>query len=158
MPRNRGREFAAQLPGRQLRRLQGTPGSAARFMYPNGAPLGLAAGEVTEGLILMCQARARTDLSLETFDVQPANEVPPRKRLPCRIERAIPLSHDVMGLFLRLPIAEEFKFEAGQYHRRPSAGRPAPKFFHCIAAARCPPTRAARSPRCRRRVHRPPVS
>jgi CDP-4-dehydro-6-deoxyglucose reductase len=37
------------------------------------------------------------------------------KRLPCRIERAVPLSHDVMGLFLRLPIAEEFTFEAGQY-------------------------------------------
>ena len=37
------------------------------------------------------------------------------KRLPCRIERAVPLSHDVMGLFLRLPIAEDFAFEAGQY-------------------------------------------
>jgi CDP-4-dehydro-6-deoxyglucose reductase len=82
--------------------------------YPNGAPLGLAAGEVAEGLILMCQARALTDLSLETFEMQPVDEVR-RKRLPCRIERAVPLSHDVMGLFLRLPIAEEFKFEAGQY-------------------------------------------
>jgi CDP-4-dehydro-6-deoxyglucose reductase len=82
--------------------------------YPNGAPLGLAAGEVAEGLILMCQARARTDLSLETFDMQSADRAR-RKRLPCRIERAMPLSHDVMGLFLRLPIAEDFNFEPGQY-------------------------------------------
>jgi CDP-4-dehydro-6-deoxyglucose reductase, E3 len=82
--------------------------------YPNGAPLGLAAGETAEGLILMCQARARTDLSLETFEVQPVGEAR-RKRLPCRIERIVPLSHDVMGLFLRLPIAEDFTFEAGQY-------------------------------------------
>jgi CDP-4-dehydro-6-deoxyglucose reductase len=82
--------------------------------YPNGAPLGLAAGETAEGLILMCQARARSDLSLETFDIQPAGEAR-RKRLPCRIERAVPLSHDVMGLFLRLPLAEDFHFEAGQY-------------------------------------------
>jgi CDP-4-dehydro-6-deoxyglucose reductase, E3 len=82
--------------------------------YPNGAPLGLAAAETAEGLILMCQARARSDLSLETFEAQPAGEGR-RKRLPCRIERATALSHDVMGLFLRLPIAEEFNFEAGQY-------------------------------------------
>jgi CDP-4-dehydro-6-deoxyglucose reductase, E3 len=82
--------------------------------YPNGAPLGLAAGETAEGLILMCQARARSDLSLETFDIRPVSEAH-RKRLPCRIERAVPLSHDVMGLFLRLPIAEDFIFEAGQY-------------------------------------------
>jgi CDP-4-dehydro-6-deoxyglucose reductase len=82
--------------------------------YPGGAPLGLAAGEIAEGLILMCQARARSDLSLETFDIRPASEAR-RKRLPCRIERAVPLSHDVMGLFLRLPIAEDFIFEAGQY-------------------------------------------
>jgi CDP-4-dehydro-6-deoxyglucose reductase len=82
--------------------------------YPNGAPLGLAAGEVAEGLILMCQARARTDLSLETFEVQSAGQAR-RKRLPCRIEHAVPLSHDVMGLFLRLPIAEDFNFEPGQY-------------------------------------------
>src|SRR5579871_3347892 len=38
--------------------------------YPNGAPLGLSQSEVADGLILMCQARARTDLSLETFDVR----------------------------------------------------------------------------------------
>ncbi len=37
------------------------------------------------------------------------------KRLPCRIERAVPLSHDVMGLFLRLPIAEDSHFQPGQY-------------------------------------------
>jgi CDP-4-dehydro-6-deoxyglucose reductase, E3 len=35
--------------------------------------------------------------------------------LPARIERALPLSHDVMGLYLRLPAAEAFHFEAGQY-------------------------------------------
>jgi len=82
--------------------------------YPHGAPLGLSNAETAEGLILLCQARARTDLVLETFDVQSVAEAT-RKRLPCRIERAVPLTHDVMGLFLRLPIAEEFNFEAGQY-------------------------------------------
>src|SRR5882757_5177906 len=82
--------------------------------YPNGAPLGLSAAEIAEGMILLCQARARTDLTIETFEMRAADSTAP-KRLPCRIERAVPLSHDVMGLFLRLPVAEDFIFEPGQY-------------------------------------------
>ena len=82
--------------------------------YPSGPPLGLSAAEIAEGLILLCQARAHTDLIIETFEMQPAASAYV-KRLPCRIERTVPLSHDVMGLFLRLPIAEDFAFEAGQY-------------------------------------------
>jgi CDP-4-dehydro-6-deoxyglucose reductase len=82
--------------------------------YPNGKPLGLSDAEIADGLILLCQARARSDLSIETFEVRTADSAT-TKRLPCRIERAVPLSHDVMGLFLRLPIAEDFTFAAGQY-------------------------------------------
>lgn len=82
--------------------------------YPNGPPLGLSAAESAEGLILLCQAHARSDLCIETFEVSPAASAR-RKRLPCRIERTVALSHDVMGLFLRLPIAEDFNFEAGQF-------------------------------------------
>jgi CDP-4-dehydro-6-deoxyglucose reductase len=82
--------------------------------YPHGTPLGLSSAEIADGLVLLCQARARTDLCIETFDMRAADTAT-TKRLPCRIERAVPLSHDVMGLFLRLPIAEDFSFEAGQY-------------------------------------------
>jgi len=83
-------------------------------IYPNGPPLGLTDAEAAEGMILLCQARARTDLTIETFEIRSA-DADIVKRMPCRIERALPLSHDVMGLFLKLPAAEEFKFEAGQY-------------------------------------------
>jgi CDP-4-dehydro-6-deoxyglucose reductase len=83
--------------------------------YPNGAPLGLSDAERADGLILLCQARARTDLCIETFEMRSAGADAAPKRLPCRIDRAVPLSHDVMGLFLRLPIAEDFTFQAGQY-------------------------------------------
>jgi CDP-4-dehydro-6-deoxyglucose reductase len=82
--------------------------------YPHGAPLGLSDAEIAEGMILLCQARARTDLTLETFEIRAADSAA-SARLPCRIERAVPLSHDVMGLFLRLPIAEDFRFAPGQY-------------------------------------------
>lgn len=82
--------------------------------YPHGTPLGLSTAEIDEGMILLCQARARTDLILETFEIRNADSAAP-KRLPCRIESAVPLTHDVVGLFLRLPIAEDFSFAPGQY-------------------------------------------
>lgn len=82
--------------------------------YPNGSPLGLSASERAEGYILLCQARARGDLCIETIEpTSPEQAV--IKRLPARIEKTQVLSHDVMALYLRLPAAEPFSFEAGQY-------------------------------------------
>lgn len=82
--------------------------------YPHGRPLGLSDAEMAEGMVLLCQARALSDLTLETYSVGLADEVQ-IKRLPCRIERTAILSHDVMAVFLKLPVAESFVFTAGQY-------------------------------------------
>src|ERR1700730_13534023 len=82
--------------------------------YPNGPPLGLSDAEVADGLMLLCHARARSDLCIETYSVTTPDQAL-IKRLPARIERALPLSHDVMGLYVKLPAAETFRFEAGQY-------------------------------------------
>jgi CDP-4-dehydro-6-deoxyglucose reductase, E3 len=82
--------------------------------YPNGPPLGLSDAEVADGFVLLCQARARSDLSIETYGVTTPDQALV-KRLPARIERALSLSHDVIGLYLKLPAAEPFRFEAGQY-------------------------------------------
>ena len=97
-----------------MRRLQGASRARRDPTIPTGSRSGLSAAEIADGMILLCQARARTDLCIETFEMRAADAAT-TKRLPCRIERAVPLSHDVMGLFLRLPIAEDFTFEAGQY-------------------------------------------
>jgi CDP-4-dehydro-6-deoxyglucose reductase len=82
--------------------------------YAYGSPLGLTDAEIAGHSILLCRCFARTDLKIEIFELRAA-DTPAVQRLPCRIERAQPLSHDVMGLFLRLPEAVDFVFEAGQY-------------------------------------------
>jgi CDP-4-dehydro-6-deoxyglucose reductase len=82
--------------------------------YPNGPPLGLSEAEVKEGFVLLCQARACSDLTIENIEITTPEEAV-IKRLPGRIERMERLSHDVMSVYLRLPAAEPFHFEPGQY-------------------------------------------
>lgn len=82
--------------------------------YPNGPPLGLSEVETKEGFVLLCQARACSDLIIENIEISTPEEAV-IKRVPGRIERMERLSHDVMSVYLRLPAAEPFHFEPGQY-------------------------------------------
>ena len=82
--------------------------------YCGEAPPGITPDEVREGFALLCQARALTDLRIETREVRAAPDVEV-KSLPCRIERLDRVADDVMAVFLRLPAVEEFNYRPGQY-------------------------------------------
>ena len=87
---------------------------AGEIHYPNGVPLGLTAEEARAGNILLCQARAKSDLVVEARLIASVAEVD-IKTLPCRIARLNPLASDVMQVFLRLPAVETLRFHPGQY-------------------------------------------
>src|SRR5580704_7315844 len=82
--------------------------------YPHGTPLGLTVEEARAGQVLLCQARALSDLTVDVRLVAAVTEVE-IKTLPCRIERMNPLAADVMQVFLRLPSVEALDFQPGQY-------------------------------------------
>jgi len=87
---------------------------AGNIEYPNGRPLGVTAEEAAAGKILLCQARARSDLVVEARLIASITDVE-IKTLPCRIARMTPLAPDVMQVFLRLPVVERLEFQPGQY-------------------------------------------
>jgi CDP-4-dehydro-6-deoxyglucose reductase len=85
-----------------------------QIRYPAQRPLGLSAEEASEGLVLLCQARAASDVTVEARLIASVADVE-MKTLPCRIERLVPLAADVMQVWLRLPSVERLPFHAGQY-------------------------------------------
>ena len=82
--------------------------------YPKGRTAGLTAAEASQGDILLCQARPRSDLVVEARLVANVSEVE-IKTLPCRIAKLTRLAPDVMQVFLRLPAVESLRFQPGQY-------------------------------------------
>src|SRR5579871_4858900 len=70
--------------------------------YPHTRPLGITDDEAAAGYVLLCQARAQTDLVVEARLIASVADVD-IKTLPCRIERLTALAPDVLQVFLRLP-------------------------------------------------------
>jgi CDP-4-dehydro-6-deoxyglucose reductase, E3 len=87
---------------------------SGEITYPLGEPPALHPREQALGYAIVCQAHARSDVTLEIREIDSLNRIPIRT-LPCRVARREPLCQDVMGLWLRLPKAERLQFLAGQY-------------------------------------------
>lgn len=83
--------------------------------YPTRTlPAGITPAEVADRCILLCQAQAVSDITIETREMRPAPEVEV-KSLPSRIDRLEQVADDVMAVFLRLPAVEDLHYRAGQY-------------------------------------------
>ncbi|HEY0766808.1 MAG TPA: 2Fe-2S iron-sulfur cluster-binding protein [Steroidobacteraceae bacterium] len=88
---------------------------SGQIHYPDGPPpLGITAEEAQSGHILLCQARADSDLTVEARFIASVADVQ-IKTLPCRIARLRQLAPDVMQVWLRLPAVERLRFHPGQY-------------------------------------------
>jgi CDP-4-dehydro-6-deoxyglucose reductase len=74
----------------------------------------LSEEEKAAGMTLFCCAKPLTDVTLESHEVTTAQEIIV-KTLPCRVEKMVRLSEDVMALYLKLPTNERLQFLSGQY-------------------------------------------
>ncbi|MEE8119134.1 MAG: CDP-6-deoxy-delta-3,4-glucoseen reductase [Gammaproteobacteria bacterium] len=82
--------------------------------YPFGPPLALTDEELAENYVLPCLAEALSDVTLDSPELVGSGDVVV-KTLPVRVARMEKLAHDVMGLWLKLPVVERLQFLAGQY-------------------------------------------
>ena len=74
----------------------------------------LTAEEKAAGKALLCRATPLSDLVIQGKEIGGATDLQIRK-LPCRVEKIIHASHDVVILLLKLPANERMQYLAGQY-------------------------------------------
>jgi CDP-4-dehydro-6-deoxyglucose reductase len=74
----------------------------------------LSADERAAGKVLLCQARALSDLTLEAHELNAPAGIA-IKTLPARVAKLERAAHDVMILSLKLPDNQRLAFMAGQY-------------------------------------------
>src|SRR5690606_27862046 len=77
-------------------------------------PRALSQAEVDAGYILMCLAHPTSDLVVDLHQPVELEDYRPQ-RLPARVQARRWLTHDVLGLTLKLPKGHTFRFLPGQY-------------------------------------------
>lgn len=82
--------------------------------YPVEQALALTEEDKERGVALLCQAQAKSDLTVQA-QVIPHDEEIVLKKLPCRVVEKQQICHDVIKLRLKLPVMEKFAYRAGQY-------------------------------------------
>jgi CDP-4-dehydro-6-deoxyglucose reductase len=74
----------------------------------------LSEEEKAAGMALFCCAKPLSDLVIESHEVTTAQDIVV-KTLPCRVEKMVKLTEDIMALYLKLPANERLQFLSGQY-------------------------------------------
>lgn len=87
--------------------------NAGTVGYPFDPPA-LSQAERDAGYILMCLAQPTSDLEIDLHQPPQLDQLRPRQ-LPVRVLERHMLAHDVIGLTLKLPKGERFRYMPGQY-------------------------------------------
>ena len=82
--------------------------------YEGDIPNGITPEEVAEGMALLCQCRAKSDISLVINELDSVADIEVRN-LPCKVESIKHLNHDVTQIILKIPGSESLQYLAGQY-------------------------------------------
>jgi CDP-4-dehydro-6-deoxyglucose reductase, E3 len=82
--------------------------------YADNLPEGLSEKEHQQGVALLCQASAASNLSIEARTIETPADIK-LKQVPCRVTICEKLNNDVIRLILELPKTERLQFMAGQY-------------------------------------------
>ncbi len=82
--------------------------------YEGGIPNGITPEEVADGMALLCQCRAKSDVALVIDELDSVADIEVRT-LPCKVQSIERLNHDVTQIFLKIPNAESLQYLAGQY-------------------------------------------
>ena len=82
--------------------------------YEGEIPSGITPEEVADGMALLCQCRAKSDISLVVAELDSVADIEVRT-LPCKVESLKHLNHDVVQVFLKIPGSESLQYLAGQY-------------------------------------------
>ncbi len=88
---------------------------AGNIRYKKDCSATLSEEKQAQGQALFCQAVPESDLRIEAKDVQPMAEGIEFKTLPCRVARMEKLTHNVMGLHLKIPENATLRYLPGQY-------------------------------------------
>ncbi|SMM98202.1 CDP-6-deoxy-delta-3,4-glucoseen reductase-like [uncultured Candidatus Thioglobus sp.] len=82
--------------------------------YDGDIPEGITVEEVADGMALLCQCHAKSDVALVVDELDSVADIEV-KTLPCKVESIEHLNHDVARVMLRIPGAESLQYLAGQY-------------------------------------------
>lgn len=83
--------------------------------YDGDLPPGISAEDAKDGLALLCQCSAKSNVDLWVDELDPTVASIQVKTLPCKVSEINHLNHDVVQVFLKTPESDTLQYLAGQY-------------------------------------------
>lgn len=82
--------------------------------YSGDIPSGISPQELADGMALLCQCMAKSDVELVVTELDSVAGIEV-KTLPCMVDSICHLNHDVTKVLLKIPKPQSMQYLAGQY-------------------------------------------